>query len=145
MQCKAKTKSNKRCAAQAVGNTGLCFWHSPAHKRKRDQARKLGGEHRRRGSGMCPLPADANAETVEGLRRIVAAEMRGLGNLEQGVGRARALAYLVTVQKDLIVDGELAERVAKLERLLEDMKNGATQAAGQPAPGGSDERVNQAH
>ena len=118
--CKAKTQNGEPCAARA-GASGYCFAHDPAQGRKRAQARKLGGKHRKRGMSDTPFP-DCDVKTALGLAAFVEKVMRETWTLEASIARSRTLGYLAQVQKGVIEVGELEERIARLEQLFAERK-----------------------
>lgn len=115
-KCKARTARGAPCNANA-GASGYCFAHDPKRKREADRARRLGGKHRRRVVCIEPFP-DADALTVGGLARIIAAVMRQTWTLEHSIARARALAYLAQVQRGILETSDLERRIAALEERI---------------------------
>lgn len=115
-ECKARTKNGARCAAYA-GSDGYCFAHSKDLKAKRDAARKLGGQYRRRATNDAAFP-NCDVKTALGLAAFVENVIKDAWTLERSHARSRTLGYLAQVQKGIVEAGELEARVSRIEGLL---------------------------
>lgn len=119
-QCKANTKAGQRCQAWAVSDSDYCFMHDPASAKARAQARAAGGRarHGRRvgvtGDGD-PVSLASVGDVLDLLQRTA----RDLFKLENSVSRARAVTSLCTAALKVFEVGELEERIAALENLME--------------------------
>ena len=94
--------------------SGLCFWHSPATADRRRKAGKKGGSR-----GKLPVEV-MDINSIKDVRDILAeaiSELRA-SSTESIVAKARALGYLCNVAMVCIEKGELEDRVARLEELL---------------------------
>lgn len=113
-RCKAKTVAGSPCSAMPVRADGYCYWHSPALKTERDEARRRGGTARSNESrARKRLPkAVMTAGEIQGL---VGQVLRGVvaGDVEPAIGNcvANLARSLVTVREAT----ELEERIAELE------------------------------
>ena len=99
-------------------DSDFCFWHDPDHTEEADQARKLGGQRRRREKiteGAYDLePLD----TVEGIRRLIEIAVTDTLGLENSVSRSRTLIAGATAAAGLLKVGEQEEFMRALERAL---------------------------
>jgi hypothetical protein len=111
-QCRATTKNGKQCSGYAVAGGEFCFTHSPDHARARAEAHRRGGENRPRASNPTPFP-DAKITSARGLAIFIAQLIKDTWTLEPSLNRARTLAYLVTLQKELIERAETEEGRAR--------------------------------
>ena len=116
-KCKGKLKNGKACSAHA-GSSGYCWAHDPKLARKRAQAHKRGGRNSRHSAPASDLPEDADPTTAQGLQKAIATVFLDTWKLENSVARARALAYLASVQKSIIEVGELEGRIEALEQAI---------------------------
>jgi hypothetical protein len=97
-----------------------CFWHSPEHAEEAAKARSLGGQRRRRESTLAGAYDVGPLDTVGGIRRVLEiVTFDGLG-MEISVARGRLLIAATQGLTKLLETGELAERVAELERAMLD-------------------------
>jgi hypothetical protein len=93
----------------------FCFWHDPDHAEEASQARKLGGQRRKREKVVESICGLGEMDTVADLRRILRVATLDTVALDNGVQRNRTL---VTADAKLLEVGELAERVAELEAAM---------------------------
>ena len=97
----------------------FCLWHDPDHADEVAEARRLGGQRRRRERVVAGAYDFEGLGSVPSIRRLVeVAAMDTLG-LENSVARARALAYLAQVATGLLEKGETEERLAAIEAVME--------------------------
>ena len=97
----------------------FCLWHDPDHADEVAEARRLGGQRRRRERVVAGAYDFEGLGSVPSIRRLVeVAAMDTLG-LENSVARARALAYLAQVATGLLEKGEFEERLAAIEAVME--------------------------
>lgn len=93
----------------------FCFWHSPEHAADVAEARRLGGQRRKREgivSGAFEFDGLGSIATIRRLLEVAALDTLGL---ENSVARARTLVYLAQVASRLLEVGELEERIEALE------------------------------
>lgn len=126
-RCRATTSRGKQCHGFVVEGSEYCFTHSPAHADARAQARQRGGQNRAAPPNDAPFP-EADINTARGLAEFVSQVIKDTWTLPSSLSRARTLALLVNVQKDMIVRSERetvqaefkarqAERQARFTRL----------------------------
>lgn len=118
-RCHATTSKGKQCNGFAVAGSEYCFTHSPAHAQARAEARQRGGQARAAVPNPTPFP-DADITNARGLTTFVTQLIKDTWTLQPSISRARTLALLVNVQKDMIVRSEReaaqAERLARYVR-----------------------------
>lgn len=125
-ECQAKRKDGQPCQSWALPGGRFCFWHSPERAPAQAAARKLGGQHRRRGHGDPSF-----AERMQGKQFRTLADVEGLLEgviveslkLENSVARNRCLGYLCGVWSQCHQAGEIEMRLAALEQLAGANKN----------------------
>ncbi len=96
-----------------------CFWHSPEHAQEVAEARRLGGLRRRREGTVAGAFGLEGLGSVGDIRRLLEVAAFDTLSLDNSVARSRALAYLAQVLLKFHQAGELEERLAALEDLLQ--------------------------
>jgi hypothetical protein len=96
----------------------FCFWHHPDHADEADQARRLGGQRRRREGTLGAVYDFEGLSTLPEIRRLVEVAAFDTLGLENSIARARTLAYLAQVAGALFERGELEERLEAIEATL---------------------------
>lgn len=106
------------CGAPPLQDADLCFWHHPDHTVEAAEARKIGGQRRRRELVVGGAFDFEGLGSVGSIRRLIeVAAVDALG-LENSISRARTLAYLAQTAARLLETGELEDRLAALEHAL---------------------------
>lgn len=112
-RCKAKTKKGKPCRAAATPG-GLCYFH--ANPDKASELGRIGGRKNRHfethNSTLLP-----NLDSIAAVRDTVARAIADLYNGRLHPRIASSLVPLLDLQMRAIESSNLAERLAKLERL----------------------------
>lgn len=96
----------------------FCFWHSPEHVAEAQEARRLGGQRRKKESIVSGAYAFEGLESIAMIRRLLEVAVVDALGLENTVSRARTLAYLAQAAARLLEVGELEERIEALERTI---------------------------
>ena len=112
-RCKGITKRGTLCGAAATAG-GLCYFH--ANPNKASELGRIGGKKNRQftSDGPAPLPSlDNQAALRETIPRLIADLYAG----KLHPRTASALVGLMNLQLRAIESAELAERLAKLEKL----------------------------
>jgi len=94
----------------------FCFWHSPDHTEEAAEARRLGGQRRKRERVVAGAYEFAGLDTLEGNRRLLDIAALDTLGLENSIARSRTLAYLVQVSTRLMETQDMEERLELLER-----------------------------
>ncbi len=117
--CSATRDDGEPCNARPLRDGSLCFMHSPDHVEEAADARRLGGQRRRRERVISDVYDFEGLATVSQIRRLVeVAAVDALG-LENSVARARTLGALAQTATKLLEAGELENRLRLLEQALE--------------------------
>ena len=104
-----------RCRATPMREADHCFWHSPEHQDEVAEARRLGGQRRKRERIVSGVYDLEGLDTIPKIRRILEVAVLDTLGLENSINRSRALASLATAAARLLEAGELEERVEALE------------------------------
>ena len=126
--CSTITDAGIQCRATPLRDEPYCFWHSPEHTEEAAEARRLGGQRRRRERIVSGVYDFEGLDSVPRIRRLIEVAALDTLGLENSVNRSRTLASLATVAVKLLEVGELEARVEAIEA--------ATAARLQSLPGG---------
>ena len=69
--CKASKPSGESCRAAVLRDGEFCFWHDPEHAQDAEEARKLGGQRRRRERIVAGAYDVESLDSVADLRRLL--------------------------------------------------------------------------
>jgi hypothetical protein len=117
--CTAITRAGGACNAQALTDEPFCFVHSPEHVEAAAEARRLGGQRRRReGALVSVLDLIEPVDSPAGLHRLLAIATHDALSLDLSVARTRLLLGVVHAAIRLREVDELETRVRELEAAL---------------------------
>lgn len=97
----------------------FCRMHSPKQAEAVTEARRLGGQRRKRDATLATVYDFEGLHTVTQIQRVVEVGIIGALELENSLSRARTLGYLAQVALRALEAGELEERLAVLEATLQ--------------------------
>jgi hypothetical protein len=117
--CKHRRDNGQPCGAPPGLDSDFCFWHDPDRADEAAEARRLGGQRRRRERVVAGAFEFNGLASIPDLRRIVEIAVIDVLGLENSVARARALASLVTSAAKLLEAGEFEDRLEAIESVLE--------------------------
>jgi len=116
--CQGNKQNGERCRQAPLADSEFCFWHDPDHAEEAEQARRLGGQRRRREK------ITEGAYEIEGIdalslaERIVKIAIVDTLSLENSVNRNRTLISASIALAKLTEVGEQEERLAAVESAL---------------------------
>jgi len=108
--CKSKRSDGSECMATSIMSDGNCWFHSEQFREARLRAAQKGGLRR-----TVELPA-AEALTPEGTRNLLAAVSAAMLEGSLDASTARAVGYLLSVDRQLRETDVLENRLAALEQ-----------------------------
>jgi hypothetical protein len=111
-------QSGERCRQAPLRDKALCFWHDPDHEVEASDARRLGGQRRKREGTLEGAYELEALDSVGGLRRVLEVVMFDAVTLENSVARGRLLVAVVLAGAKLLEVGELEERLTSVEAAL---------------------------
>jgi hypothetical protein len=116
--CKALNEQGEPCRAAPLHDSDYCVFHDPEHAAAMKEAQRLGGLRRRKEATLA-LAYDFEGLTgIPEIRRLLEVAAIDALNLENNLGRIRALGYLAQIAASLLEKGELAERMKAIEAAL---------------------------
>ena len=116
--CSTILPSSKRCSAPPLRDGDYCFWHDPDHAEAVKEARRLGGQRRKREGVVSGAFDFEGLASIDDIRRLIEVAVIDTLQLENSVARNRTLGSLAATAVKLLEAGELADRVAILEEAL---------------------------
>jgi hypothetical protein len=124
-RCKGVREDGGACQAAPRGDSQYCLWHDPERREEAAEARKLGGQRRRKERIVAGAYDFEGLGIVEDIRRLVEVAAVDTLGLENSVARSRTLAYLAQTARQLLETGEIEERQAAVESVIERRKKAA--------------------
>ena len=116
--CKGNKKDGDRCRQAPLADSDFCFWHDPDHAEEAEQARKLGGQRRRREKITEGAYELEELDSIPALRRLLHIAVVDALGLENSVARTRVLIAGVQAAAKLLEVGEIEERLQAVETAL---------------------------
>jgi hypothetical protein len=116
--CRTILANGEPCRAAPRVEGNHCFWHDPETADDAQQARRLGGQRRRREGVVSGAYDFQGLATVPEIRRILEVAAIDTLGLDNGVQRNRTLVAVAQAATRLMEVGELADRVAELEAAM---------------------------
>jgi hypothetical protein len=103
------------CQAPALRGKALCYWHEPDASDAAQEARRVGGHHRRKARSVATIYDFAGLRTVESAQRLLETAAIETLALENSITRNRALISAAAGAGKLIEAGDLADRLSAVE------------------------------
>ena len=116
--CRAIAHGGGPCQAAPLRDEDFCRMHSPEHVEAVTDARRLGGQRRRRDVTFATIYDFDGLGSVAQIQRVVEIGIIGALELENSLSRSRTLGYLAQVALKTLEVGELEERLMVLEATL---------------------------
>ncbi len=117
--CSGRRDDGEPCRAAPLQDGRFCLWHDPDHSDEVAEARRLGGQRRRRERVVSGVYDFEGLGSIPQVRRLVEVAVLDTLGLENSVARNRTLAYLAQTAAKLLETGELEERLQALEAAME--------------------------
>lgn len=119
--CTGKTRGGRRCKAYAQSGSRFCFFHDPKSKRKAVQARRKGGKvGLERVTSPAEFDGPVELSSAEDVRKLLSECVTHLRDGRMLAKTCTTIGYLAQVVLKSIEQGELEERLRKLEELIGD-------------------------
>ena len=117
--CEGDKQGGDACRQAPLVGGRFCFWHDADHAEEAAEARRLGGQRRRRERIVSGAYDFEGLGSVGSVRRLVEVAVVDALGMENSVARVRALDYLAQVASKLLEVGQFEERLEALESVLE--------------------------
>jgi hypothetical protein len=113
--CEGTTAGGGRCAAAPSRGRPYCLFHDPERVDEAADARRLGGQRRRR-EGILAAAFDLDElGTIDGVARLVDVVVTDTLSLDNGIGRSRVLLAAAGVALRIIEGSDHEARLLALE------------------------------
>jgi len=122
--------NGRACRATPLRDEPFCFWHAPETAEEAADARRLGGLHRRKKKTIAAIYAFNGPRTIEDHHALLETAATETLALENSIARNRTIASIVGAGAKLLETGELADRLAALEAVLERTTRSSDDALG---------------
>ncbi len=116
--CKARNSRGEPCRGTPMRESDYCVFHDPEHAEVVQEARRAGGQRRKREAAVATAFDFQGLTSIEEIRRLVEVAAFDALGLNNNLGRVRALGYLAQVACTLLEKGEMEERLASVEAAL---------------------------
>ena len=105
----------------------FCVFHDPEHAEVVQEARRAGGQRRKREAAVATAFDFQGLSGVSDIRRLLEVAAFDLLGMENSIPRARSLGYVAQIATSLLEKGEMEERLANVEsavgpRLVKDRR-----------------------
>jgi len=116
--CAFRHPSGEPCRAAPLHDSEFCLMHSPEHAPAVQEARRLGGQHRKRVITISIAYDFEGLDTISGIRHILDIATLDALAAENNLPRSRTLAYLMQVALKAMEVGDVEKRLADLEQAV---------------------------
>jgi hypothetical protein len=103
------------CQAPALRGKALCYWHEPDSSEAAQEARRVGGHHRRKAKSVATIYDFSGLRTIEGAQRLLETAALETLALENSISRNRTLITAAAGAGKLIEAGDLDARLVAVE------------------------------
>ena len=118
--CKARNASSgEDCRQSPLKERDWCFWHDPDNETVAADARRLGGQRRKREGTLSGAFELEGLGSIADLRRVLEIALFDSLALDNGVNRNRTLIAIAHAGAKLLEVGDFAERLAAIESVME--------------------------
>jgi hypothetical protein len=116
--CKALRADGEPCRAAPLVGSEFCSVHAPENAEAMAEARRLGGQRRKREATLAGVYDFTGLTTIPEIQRIIEIALYDTLGLDNGVARNRTLLAGAQTALKAVETGELADRLAAVEAVL---------------------------
>ena len=120
--CRGLKADGSSCGMPPLRQSEFCLAHDPDHSEEAQEARRLGGQRRRRETIVSAVYDFEGLGSIPQVRRLLEVAAVDTLGLENSVARNRTLASLAQAAVGLLEKGEFEERLDALEEVLQPRK-----------------------
>lgn len=117
--CDGINERGEPCGATVMRGSPYCFFHSPETRDEAAEARRLGGQRRKREGAVSGAYDIDGVATVGQLERVLEIAIVDTLALENSVPRNRTLGSLIQTGLRTIEVGDLERRLEELESAMQ--------------------------
>jgi len=127
--CAFRFPTGEPCHSPPLRDGNFCLMHSPEHAREVQEARRIGGLHRKREATVAVAYDFEGLDTVDGIRRLLQIAATDTLGMENSPARTRMLVYVAMAALRALETGVYEERLSVLEQAVHiQPKQSATQS-----------------
>ena len=116
--CAYRFPNGEPCHSPPLRDGDYCLMHSPEHAKEVQDARRIGGLHRKREATLSAAFDFEGLETVYGIRRLLQIAATDALGMENSPARSRMLVYVALAALRTLEVGVFEERLAVLEQAV---------------------------
>jgi hypothetical protein len=116
--CGARNADKQPCKQAPTFDGEFCFWHDPARAEEAAEARRLGGQRRRRERIVSGAFDFEGLDSIPKIRRLLDIAATDALSLDGSVAKIRALVSLAGAATRLLETGEFEDRLGAIESVL---------------------------
>ncbi len=116
--CEANNDRGEPCKAAPLREGAFCVFHDPEHAEVVQEARRAGGQRRKREATLATAYDFEGLTSIQEIRRLIEVAAYDALGLDNTINRVRALGYLAQVAVTLLEKGEIEERLTEVEAAL---------------------------
>lgn len=116
--CAFRFPTGEPCQSPPLHDGDFCLMHSPEHTKEVQEARRIGGLHRKREATLSTAFDFTGLETVDGIRRLLEIAATDALGMENSPARSRMLVYIALAALRTLEVGVFEERLSVLEQAV---------------------------
>src|SRR5688572_30623681 len=116
--CRARNSKGRPCGGTPMRESDFCVFHDPDHAEVVQDARRAGGQRRKREATLATAYDFQGLTTISDIRRLIEVAAYDALGLDNSINRVRALGYLAQVAVTMVENGEMEERLQAVEAAL---------------------------
>ena len=116
--CAFRFPTGEPCHSPPLHDSEFCLMHSPEHAKEVQEARRIGGLHRKREATVAVAYDLEGLETVVGIRRLLQIAVTDTLGMENTIERSRTLTQLALAALRALETGVLEERLSVLDKAV---------------------------
>ena len=118
-QCAFRFSTGAPCRMHPLKDSEFCWSHSPEHAQEAQEARRLGGQRRKKEVMLAGAYDLEGLDNNPGIRRVLEIATMDTLAQENNLSRNRTLGYLMQVALKAMEAGETDERLTALEQAVQ--------------------------
>ena len=114
--CAFRFSTGEACHSPPLHDGDYCLMHSPEHAKEVQDARRIGGSHRKREATLSVAFDFEGLETVDGIRRLLQIAATDVLGMESSPARSRQLVYIALAALRVLEVRDFEQRLMGLEK-----------------------------
>ena len=114
--CDFRFPNGESCNSPPLHDGNYCLMHSPEHAKEVQDARRIGGLHRKREVTLSAAFDFQGLETVDGIRRLLQIAATDALAMESSPARSRQLVYIAMAALRVLEVRDFEQRLMGLEQ-----------------------------